>query len=448
MGVQSAVELLISYAEMLAGFLLFAYPAARKDRPALPPLSLSAVYMALTLCLVVAGYVTGLATELHPDGTLGYAALLACFWMFVPVLSAVVLVFGFGFSPTGAAFCAAAGYTLQNLTSALADSIELVLGAGSTEAVALFPTVLIELGAAFVAYALAWRFLAQPAGRNGFARNAEPRMLAMLGMVLLAVIFFDTVNKQLAIVGTDLGLLVSLKLIHVTVCAFMMAMDYEILVNGALRQANATAEAMLAAERRQYALSRENIEAINIKCHDIRHQIRALADGGAAVDRAVLDDIAREVDVYDCQMRTGNDALDTILTEKSLVCEREGISFCCIADGSCLGFMTPTDIYSFFGNALDNAIEASRRVTDPGCRGISLTVREAMGVVSVHVENHFAGQVELGEGGLPTTSKADAANHGFGAKSMALIAHRYDGTLVLRPEGSTFHLAATFQPTN
>ncbi len=69
------------------------------------------------------------------------------------------------------------------------------------------------------------------------------------------------------------------------------------------------------------------------------------------VDPAALADVAREVDVYDAAVHTGNEALDTILTEKSLVCQREGITLTCVADGSALDFMAPADIYALFGNA-------------------------------------------------------------------------------------------------
>ena len=47
-------------------------------------------------------------------------------------------------------------------------------------------------------------------------------------------------------------------------------------------RSSAEAEARVHAEReRQYELSRADIEAINIKCHDVKHQIKALAGDGA-----------------------------------------------------------------------------------------------------------------------------------------------------------------------
>ena len=42
----------------------------------------------------------------------------------------------------------------------------------------------------------------------------------------------------------------------------------------------AETERLLAERQRQYRLSKENIDAINIKCHDIRHQIRRLPTRG------------------------------------------------------------------------------------------------------------------------------------------------------------------------
>lgn len=64
------------------------------------------------------------------------------------------------------------------------------------------------------------------------------------------------------------------------------------------------------------------------------------------------------------------------------------------------------------------------------------------GVASIHVENSFDGTVELGTDGLPETTKADRANHGFGVRSMRLTVERYGGTLTTLAEGGHFHVNA------
>ena len=234
----------------------------------------------------------------------------------------------------------------------------------------------------------------------------------------------------------------TLTAVYLLICVYIMYSAFEIVYNRRLQLNMAAIERLRATEARQYQMSRENIEAINIKCHDLKHQIRALASGGASVDGRVLDEISREVGVYDSVVKSGNDALDTILTEKCLYCEKHGITLSCIADGRALDFVEPTDLYSFFGNALDNAIEAVERLDDPERRSIGLVVRRTGDMVSVHVENYFDGQVSFGGEGLPRTRKGDEANHGFGTRSMRLIVEAAGGSLTCRAEGDVFCLDA------
>ena len=106
----------------------------------------------------------------------------------------------------------------------------------------------------------------------------------------------------------------------------------------------------------------------------------------AQVNRETLVEVAHAVDVYDTAMHTGNEALDIVLTEKGLVCRREGITLTSIADGTSLLFMHAADVYTLVGGLLDHAIEAARAVRDQERRTVSLSVRQAAGMATVHVE--------------------------------------------------------------
>ena len=163
-------------------------------------------------------------------------------------------------------------------------------------------------------------------------------MLAMFIVVVFVIIGFDIVIKTLVWGGIRFSSLVLIRLVHSLICAFVLFAEYEILYARRMSDEKAETERVLAERERQYRLSRENIEAINIKCHDIRHQIRHYADAGEAIDKDALVSIAREVNVYDSVVETGNEALDTILTEKSLACSNEDIVLSCIADGAALEF--------------------------------------------------------------------------------------------------------------
>ena len=365
-----------------------------------------------------------------------FSALLA--------LSVVVVTWFFNTSVWSALFCCTAGYALQNLASGLTELVWLLCGM----TVAADPSVsghlvrfglnLLCIAAVYVPFHLAF---GRGISREGIEQIDDVRLLWIMVVVMIGVIGFDLEIKDLTDHGLALGYVVALRCFHGLTCVLTYTLAYELLVSRRLQVEQQAAERVLAERGRQYERSRKNIEAINIKCHDIRHQIRHLADGGAAVDGAALDDIAREVDVYDSTVRTGNEALDTILTEKQLTCGRAGITLSCIADGAALDFMSAADIYSLFGNALDNAIEAVGMLDDPTRRSISLVVRKVAGVVSVHVENPFVGTVELRDG-LPVTTKGDTTSHGFGVRSMRRTVERYGGALTTLAEDGRFHVNA------
>ena len=348
-----------------------------------------------------------------------------------------------------ALFCCTAGYALQNFASGLTELVWAAAGVAEAADPSLaghLTRFALNLTCIVVTYVPFYLLFIRGISAEGLAQVNNPALLGIMVAVMLGIIGFDLVIKDLADHGLALPYLAALRGFHGLTCVLTYALEYELLVSRHLQVEQAATERVLAERERQYERSRENIEAINVKCHDIRHQIRHLADGGTAVAADALADIAREVDVYDSTVRTGNEALDTILTEKRLLCVGEDITLSCVADGAALAFMSAADIYSFFGNALDNAVEAVSQVGDPARRSISLVVRKAAGVVSVHVENYVAdgARVRFSPDGLPLTNKADRTAHGFGVRSMRLTAELYGGTLTTLERDGAFHVNAMF----
>ena len=194
---------------------------------------------------------------------------------------------------------------------------------------------------------------------------------------------------------------------------------------------------------KQYEITKQNIEAINVKCHDIRHRIEEIADKNDPLLTSGLNELKENISVYDSVVKTGNDILDVVLTEKSLYCERNSINLSVIADGKLLGFMSAYDLYCLFENALSNAIEAVMRIQDTARRSISILVKRSGKMVSIHIENFFAGPVAL-HGDEIATSKADELNHGFGLKSMKMLAEKYGGELLFGFDGDIFLLDILF----
>lgn len=152
-----------------------------------------------------------------------------------------------------------------------------------------------------------------------------------------------------------------------------------------------------------------------------------------------LNEMEREIQQYEAQNKTGNTVLDTILTTKSLQCQEKNIQFTCVADGKALEFLSPMDICSLFGNAMDNAITSTEKIKNPDDRLIHVMVSREKGFLRIKVENSFQGEVKM-KNQLPVTTKQDRRYHGFGVKSMKEIAEKYQGSLTVSARDGWFEL--------
>ena len=191
----------------------------------------------------------------------------------------------------------------------------------------------------------------------------------------------------------------------------------------------------------QYRQSRESIDLINHKYHDLKHQIAVLrAETDPARRSAFLDEMENEIRDYEAQNKTGNPVLDTVLTGKSLYCARHNIALTCVADGALLSFMNVVDLSSVFGNILDNAIECELRIADKSRRLVHLMVYSRKDLLFIQCENYCDAPPVLEEDGLPKTTKADPDRHGYGLKSIRYTAEKYGGSMSIDTKDDWFVL--------
>lgn len=219
-------------------------------------------------------------------------------------------------------------------------------------------------------------------------------------------------------------------------CAYMFSSDREAVV----MDDNEEMQRLLKMEQEHYAQLVSTQETINRKCHDLKYQLAEIRHDLSAEDsEAKIARLEKDIMIYECIAKTGNAALDYTISEKYLFCQQNNIKFSYIVDGNSLDFMETTDIYSLFGNALDNAIECVIKYTDEEKRIISLNVRKNVGILCINVENYCEEEVKINGDCLQTT-KADKKNHGIGLKSIKYIVNKYDGNLHLSWERKTFCL--------
>ena len=341
-------------------------------------------------------------------------------------------------SPWQALFCCTAGYIAQNLISGTSNLIDTLVCAAGRPELPWSSTLL--MGCLLVYPLYLWLFV-RLVRRHSLADISEPQIILVALAVVATVIGLDVVVKSLGASTLGLEAYLMARLAHGVLCGFTLFSEQKILAARQLATEREVERRMAAERERQYQLSRKNIDAINVKCHDIKHQIRSLADGGRVADGRALEDLAAEIAIYDTTVKTGNPALDVILTEKGLVCSGEKITLAVIADGRALECLEPQEIYSLFGNALDNAIEAVRGIGEPERRLVSLNVRRSGTMCVINVENSCDVAPAFRDG-LPVTTKADAGSHGFGTRSMRGIVERHGGVLSFGCEDGVFHVDA------
>lgn len=194
-----------------------------------------------------------------------------------------------------------------------------------------------------------------------------------------------------------------------------------------------TLEQLLKKDKQQYEIAKQNMERINIRYHDIKQQRCMSMD---AEESAKLD---REISSFKTLYYTGNKAVDITLSEKAAVCADENIQFVCSVDGTCLDMLKPYHIYSLLGNAIDNAVECLRTVSDADKKVLRVNICRVGNMSVIRTENYVPDAPVVLDG-MPVTTKPDKENHGFGIKSIKNIAEEYGGIMHIEVSGNVFEL--------
>lgn len=396
--------------------------------------------LSVLFCLAVS------AIPWHPKAPLELAGAFLLLFL----LSCGALLCCFDAPPASILFCALAGYNTQHF-SYCAGNIPGLLINPKNSISGLYTDQLLEAGAlpleSYLALSAAFlvTYLSYYAFYHLFARRIEKgtapvlRSRSLLGISLLSVLVSIVVNAFLVFSRADVHLTLVISVYNAVCCLFITFMLFSLMDRRKMADELEKIRNLLDRSREQYAQSRRNIELINIKCHDLKHQIRKIGEANR-INEDALREMSEAISIYDSEVETGNPALDTILTEKSLYCHKNRIRLQCMADGNVLRFMNEAEIYSLFGNALDNAIRAVRHIAEEERRVIGVNVNRVRQFATIQIRNYYEDRLLFAEGELPETTKKDRENHGLGLKSIQYIVEKYRGTLSVQPEENVFNL--------
>lgn len=275
--------------------------------------------------------------------------------------------------------------------------------------------------------------------RNLNVRNARHVQLALLycAVAVYITLLQFVFSRYWKTLPDDLFL--AYALLDMICCAFAMMLQFSFIESSFLQDESRLMQHVLHMQQDKYQMSKEAMGLINVRFHDMKK----LLAGMPALDETDTRKLWEAMRLYDMSIKSGNEALDVLLAEKSLVCQQHGVRLECVADGAQLAFMHAADIYSLLGNALDNAIEAACKVS--GQRFITLSVHKACDLLVIQMENPFEGKLRFHRG-LPVTTREEGGFHGFGMKSMQMVVEKYSGYFSICTDNGIFALTIVFPP--
>lgn len=334
-----------------------------------------------------------------------------------------------------AVFCGTAGYCLQHLSQRL----YMLIYISSSIAILYWIRQIILVAVTAMCYIVFYYIAIKKSKYTSIMIDNKIQIVVAVAIVLIAI-FINPLSLNSAMRNQIKDLQIFTVIFSIVITILGLFVEFGMIRSKNMEMERDTIRRLRKDEHEQYMFEKAVIDIINVKCHDLKHQISGLSGKASETE---LKEIEDAIDIYDSRFKTGNEALDVILTRKSLFLKNKNILLTCMADGHGLSFMSDEDIYSLFGNILDNALEAAEKVEDPEKRIISITVTVKDSLIFISAVNYFSGKLTFFEG-LPQTTKEDRAYHGFGMRSINMIAKKYNGDCTVRASGDMFSLDIMF----
>ena len=288
------------------------------------------------------------------------------------------------------------------------------------------PVWLAQLAAGTVFYFVICTTLSRKMSYKG-EYHIGPRQLASSFFIGILFMLQAALLSSGQTVALDPGLVATMlsgQLYFLTLLYFQT----ELFKKSALQKEMDALNLLYERQRQQYQVARQNVQIINKRCHELRVQIAALHKlAPGAVPPQQLEEAEHAARLYDAGANTGNEVLDVVLTEKSLLCESRGIQLNAVANGSSLGFFEAGDLYALFANALDHAVESAVQTPRPERRVIDLLVCVRQGFVVVNIISPLR----------PPEKQANRSAQ-YELKVVKRIVQKYKGTLTLEEQGEFF----------
>ena len=386
-------------------------------------------------CYAFSFFTSPLILRYHLLGGAAYTILDIARYTAIFSLVAFTVHSLFCFSIRASFFVCAGSYAIQHLVIKVYGFVENRV----IDRIPFPALVLLYAGFLAACYGAAYYFVIRQLQQQDAARLKanDTFLLNILAVVSLIILSRFTRGVTFGSLLGEFGFMA-----YGAVCSvFLLVLQVKIYRQGEMERENEQIEYVLEQERKRFESFRDSVDYLNIKCHDLKHQIHRLKQHGGMMPSEEIKELENGIGQYESYSDTGVPALDIILGVKYLTCKANGIEFTAVVEGKLLARLSEADIYSLFGNALDNAIEYEVKLPE-GERLIRLSVRDRGNMLFIRVENAYGGP-QVTEDGLES-SKQDRRYHGFGVKSMRHIAEKYSGEMDVNTAGGVFAVSFLF----
>ena len=255
-------------------------------------------------------------------------------------------------------------------------------------------------------------------------------ILIFVSYIFLIIVFLDDITIKSGNYNLEHHIMSSVLAIIFTVQ--LLYMKNYTLLKKAEQQEQFTIKRM----NEQFCYYREKEEdekRVRALYHDMKNHLLILERQNSDETKQMAADLRRQISDYEDYIHTGNDFLDVIIRDKVKRAKEQRIDFLAMIHFDAGDFIEPMDISAIFGNALDNAIEASVKLP-PEQRLITVKadcVREMLSIV-------FENNCQRGESGYEHTTKSDCFLHGFGIQNMKTAAEKYGGQCLIQQKPGRF----------
>lgn len=342
-----------------------------------------------------------------------------------------------------AMFLGTAGYAMQHFTYKL---IQIVIGSIEKGIPSFVDNNygIYGIYASFVIISLPifYNMFGKKIHKNETLIIEDSRLLIISIILIICTIILNLIYESFVKVS-NLTLFIVGCLFDMVCCFLTLFIEFEMLKSKEISEAYIQMKTIWESEKKQLEISKENMDYMRILAHDLKHELN---ESTLLISKDKVDELNRRIAAFGNSIKTGNDILDLVIAERTLIVQKENINLSIIADGSVLSNMKQSDCYSLFMNIMDNAIDAVKELPKDQ-REISLAVRESMGMILIHEVNPFKGTLNFKDG-LPQTTKGDSMYHGLGTKSIKGIVDSYSGDCEISIKDNNIYVLNILLPKN